>query len=131
MIQKLFKYFFILLVCLLQSCFLPSIPISRKPKYDLDVYWKEEKGPDRSFEIIDQVIIQDEIPLTNTQLKTKGPMTMRGNDSRQKIRLTEELVEKAKQLGANAVLDVKYKYYITASSNGFIMEGTAVRYRGL
>ncbi len=112
------------------SCFSPSVPIKQKTKYDLDVYWENDKKPDRPFQVIDQVVIQEEMPLTDEQRRTRGPMVGRGNDARQKNRLTEMLVKKAEDIGANAVMDVKYKYYTTATSNGFIMEGTAVLYRG-
>ncbi|MDQ1088847.1 heavy metal-binding domain-containing protein [Siphonobacter sp. SORGH_AS_1065] len=112
------------------SCFSPSVPIRRNPKYDLDVFWENDKKPDRPFQVIDQVSIQEEMLLTEEQRKTRGPMVGRGNDARQKNRLTEMLVKKAEAMGANAVMDVKYKYYTTATSNGYIMEGTAVLYRG-
>lgn len=109
---------------------MPSVPISRDRKYDLDVYWENQEKPDRPFQVIDQVSIHEEMPLTDAQRTTKGPMTQRGNDARQKDRLTQMLVKKAEDMGANAVIDVKYKYYTSTTSNGYIMEGTAVLYRG-
>ncbi len=140
MIQKAFNHPFgkrsfqalgsLLITWSMVSCFSPSVPIKQKAKYDLDVYWENEKKPDRPFQVIDQVVIQEEMPLTDEQRRTRGPMVGRGNDARQKNRLTEMLVKKAEDIGANAVMDVKYKYYTTATSNGYIMEGTAVLYRG-
>jgi len=37
---------------------------------------------------------------------------------------------KAQKIGANALINVQYKYYTSVKKEGYIMKGLAVRYRG-
>lgn len=112
----------------LQACFTPSVPISTKVKYDLPVYWNDT-APDRPFEEIRKLSFSDERPLVSAQT-SRGRMTSRGNDAAQKDKLTQKLVEEAKDIGADALIRVKYQYFTSATTNGFTLEGVAIRYRG-
>ncbi|MBO9637768.1 heavy metal-binding domain-containing protein [Siphonobacter aquaeclarae] len=112
----------------MQACFTPSVPITTKVKYDLPVYWNDT-APDRPYDEIRKLTFSDEKPLVAGQT-ARGRMTARGNDATQKDKITQKLVEEAKDIGADAVIKVKYQYYTSATANGFTMEGIAIRYRG-
>jgi uncharacterized protein YbjQ (UPF0145 family) len=54
----------------------------------------------------------------------------RGNDAKTKELLTARLVIKAQKIGADAIINVKYKYYTSVNREGYLLSGLAVRYRG-
>ena len=56
-------------------------------------------------------------------------MVKRGNDMQQKETLLARLTIEAKKLGADALIDVRYKYYTSLTDNGYQMSGVAVKYR--
>jgi hypothetical protein len=113
---------------LLSACFQPSIPISTNPKYPIDVFFGNQ-NPDRPYEVIQKLETRKEVPL-NPEQSRGGRMLYRGNDGEQKELLTAQMVVDAKKLGADALVQVKYRYYTTQTANGYSLEGVAVRYRG-
>jgi uncharacterized protein YbjQ (UPF0145 family) len=55
-------------------------------------------------------------------------MLYRGNHQDKKQEILTQMVEKAKELGASALIDVKYSVYSTQTASGFTFTGKAVRY---
>jgi uncharacterized protein YbjQ (UPF0145 family) len=55
-------------------------------------------------------------------------MLYRGNHQEKKQEILLQMVEKAKDLGASALIEVKYSVYSTQTANGFTFTGKAVRY---
>ncbi len=68
-----------------------------------------------------------EVPLENNQTQN-GKMLYRGNHQDKKQEILRLMVEKAMDLGATALVDVKYTVYSTQTANGFTFTGKAVRY---
>jgi uncharacterized protein YbjQ (UPF0145 family) len=68
-----------------------------------------------------------EVPLEDKQLQN-GKMLYRGNHQEKKQEILLQMVEKAKDLGASALIEVKYSVYSTQTANGFTFTGKAVRY---
>ena len=56
-------------------------------------------------------------------------MLARGNDMQQKELLMARMSMEAKKLGADALMNVKYQYYTSATANGYSLRGTAVKYQ--
>lgn len=112
---------------LLVACFQPSVPISTNPKYPIDVFFNNQE-PDRAYELIQKLETRREVPLDSRQSRG-GRMLYRGNNMEQKELLIAQLVVDAKKLGADALVQVKYRYYTTQTANGYSLEGLAVRYR--
>jgi hypothetical protein len=117
--------FSILPLAILASC---AIPISTGAKYPIDVLY-ENQPVERPYSEIGLVEISSEDSLTAEQTRDKR-MMQRGNDAKTKELLLARLVIKAQKIGANAIINVQYKYYTTVKNEGYVLKGLAVRYRG-
>ena len=95
-------------------------------KYDIDVLYFNEH-PKQSYEDIETIKMSGEVPLEDKQTQN-GKMLYRGNHQDKKQEILRQLVEKALELGATALIDVKYSVYSTQTANGFTFTGKAVRY---
>ncbi|WP_207507189.1 hypothetical protein [Telluribacter humicola] len=120
---------FIFIQAALSGCFRPSIPISGGAVYPIDVFF-ENQSPDRPFSELQWVEISDENKLNERQKKSDERLLYRGNNAETKELLTAQLVLKAQKLGADALMNVQYKYYTTATTEGYTMRGLAIQYRG-
>jgi hypothetical protein len=124
---KVSPLLFILSIIILAGC-ASGIPISTSKKYPIEVLY-ENQSLDRPYSEIGWVEISSEDSLTARQTKDKK-MMYRGNDADTKELLAARLVMKAQKIGANALINVQYKYYTSVKKEGYIMKGLAVRYRG-
>ena len=95
-------------------------------KYDIDVLYFNEH-PKQSYEDIETIKMSGEVALEDKQTQN-GKMLFRGNHQDKKQEILTQMVEKAKDLGASALIDVKYSVYSTQTANGFTFTGKAVRY---
>ncbi|GAB2777566.1 hypothetical protein GCM10027275_20870 [Rhabdobacter roseus] len=111
------------------GCFRPAIPLRSGPAYPIDLFY-ENQAPDRPFSELQWVEITRDEALNERQQKNSSRMLYRGNDAEGKQLLTAQLVLKAQKLGADALINVQYKYYTSATSEGYTMRGLAVQYRG-
>jgi hypothetical protein len=105
-----------------------GMPISTSKKYPIEVLY-ENQSLDRPYSEIGWVEISSEDSLTARQTKDRK-MMYRGNDAETKELLAARLVMKAQKIGANALINVQYKYYTSVKKEGYIMKGLAVRFRG-
>ncbi|MFM2400944.1 MAG: hypothetical protein RI950_460 [Bacteroidota bacterium] len=95
-------------------------------KYDIDVVYFNDH-PKQSYEDIETIKMSGEVPLDDKQTQN-GKMLYRGNHQNKKQEILTQMVEKAKELGASALIDVKYSVYSTQTASGFTFTGKAVRY---
>ena len=95
-------------------------------KYDIDVLYFNEH-PKQSYEDIETIKMSGEVPLEDKQTQN-GKMLYRGNHQDKKQEILRQMVEKAKELGATALIDFKYSIYSTQTASGFTFTGKAVRY---
>ena len=105
-----------------------GIPISSNTKYPIEVLY-DNQPLERPYSEIAVVEISSEDSLTDRQTQDKR-MMYRGNDAKTKELLTARLVMKAQKIGADAIINVKYKYYTSVNKEGYLLSGLAVRYRG-
>ena len=104
-----------------------GIPIKlANAEYPIDIFY-ENQPTARPFTTIGPVKVEKEVPLSNQQTK-EGRMIYRGNDEGQKRALLDQLIIQGVGMGAHALVNVRYKYYTAKDYQGFIMEGTAVKY---
>ena len=101
--------------------------LKNSPKYPIDVFYFNER-PDRPFDPIQELNSTGEVPL-NARQTADYRMVQRGNDMQQKETLLARMTLEAKKLGADALIDVQYKYYTSRTDNGYLMSGMAVKYR--
>ena len=109
------------------GCFRPVVYLKNSPKYPVDVFYFNER-PDRPFDPIRELNSAGEVPLNDRQMADHR-MVKRGNDMQQKETLLARMTLDAKKLGADALIDVRYKYYTSLTDNGYQMSGVAVKYR--
>ena len=95
-------------------------------KYSIDVFYFNEQ-PKQSYAVIESISFSDEIPLSANQTQN-GKMLNRGIHQNKKKEILDKMVEKAEELGASAIMDVKYQVYTTKDANGYTFSGTAIRY---
>lgn len=95
-------------------------------EYPIDVFY-ENQPTTRAYTAIGPVKIEKEVPLSESQTKG-GRMIYRGNDEEQKRALLDQLIIQAVGMGAHAIVNVRYKYYTAKDYQGFVMDGTAVKY---
>ncbi len=122
-------FLFLLLTSLFAACFRPAIPISTGPNYPIDVFMSDQ-APDRPYSEIQWVEISRQDSLDARQKKDSNRMVYRGNDAQAKDLLTAQLVLKAQKVGADALINVQYQYFTSATVEGYTMKGLAVKYRG-
>lgn len=146
MIQKPFKVFYLLFLGLVFSCskqvkpstfYSPNykdggverhdgLGFEIPKKYTIDVIYFTEQ-PKQSFELIENLSISDESPLAENQT-VNGKMLNRGNHQTKKQEILDRMVAQAIDLGASALIDVKYQVYSTKDASGFTFSGKAIRY---
>lgn len=112
---------------LLTSCFRPIVYLQNRPNYPVDVFYANER-PVRPFVPLQDLESKGELALADRQTANRR-MVSRGNNMQQKEVLLARLTMEAKKLGADALVDVQYKYYTSISSDGYVMTGLAVRYK--
>jgi hypothetical protein len=95
-------------------------------KYAIDVFYFNET-PKQSFETIESITYSDEVPLNADQTQN-GKMLYRGMHQNKKKEIMDKMVAKAEDLGASALVDVKYSIYSTKDASGYQFSGKAVRY---
>lgn len=118
-----------LLVFITTACFRPNIPISTNTVYPIDVFMNDE-APDRPYAELEWVEIAHQDSLSTKQKNNSERMLYRGISADTKEVLTAQLVLKAQKLGADAMMKVQYKYYTSATVEGYTMRGLAIQYRG-
>ncbi|KAB7728657.1 hypothetical protein F5984_17625 [Rudanella paleaurantiibacter] len=111
----------------LTGCFRPAIPISTGPKYPIDVFYENER-PYRPYDVVQEMESRQELPLDRRQ-NQDGRMLSRGNTMQDKELLLAKMTLEAQRAGADALINVKYTYYTTATVNGYLLSGQAVKYR--
>jgi uncharacterized protein YbjQ (UPF0145 family) len=95
-------------------------------KYDIDVVYFNET-PKQAYETIESISFSDEVPL-NLEQTQNDKMLYRGMHQNKKKEILDKMVAKAEDLGASALIDVKYSVYSTKDANGYLFTGKAVRY---
>ncbi|GAB3979244.1 hypothetical protein GCM10028806_44140 [Spirosoma terrae] len=117
----------LLLLLTTWGCFKPVAYLQTKVRYPVEVFYDNQR-PDRPFDPLEDLEIKGEVPLTDRQSADRR-MVSRGNDMQQKELMLSRLTLQAKKLGADALVAVRYTYYTSATSNGYMMTGLAVRYK--
>lgn len=125
--KQIFVAGLVLTVGMLVSC-ASGVGISTSKKYPIQVLY-DGQTPDRPYKELGVVEISSEDSLSRDQLRDNRMMN-RGNDAKTKELLVSHLVVKAQKMGADALINLKYKYYTSMKSEGYIISGTAVRYNG-
>lgn len=105
------------------------IPITQNTNYPLDVYY-DNQTPERPYSEIQWLEISREEALRASQTANQKRMLERGNNVEVKNLITAQLVMKAQQIGADALVNVNYQYYTGRDYEGYSMRGLAVKYRG-
>ncbi|MBO0947840.1 hypothetical protein [Fibrella forsythiae] len=126
--RSIYRYALTLLPVLMSGCFRPAIPISTGPKYPVDLFYADQ-SPGRTYDELKFLYITDEKPIEQNQRIKGGRMLGRGNTMLDKDALMGKLTLQAKRLGADALINVKYQYFTTATVNGYSLEGLAVKYK--
>lgn len=112
---------------LLTGCFRPIVYLRNSPNYPVEVFYDNQR-PERPFEPLQDLETKGEVSLTDRQTANHR-MLSRGNDMQQKEVLLARLTMEAKKMGADALVDVRYKYYTSMTDNGYVMTGLAVKYK--
>ncbi len=110
------------------GCFRPVIPFETQPRYPVAIFYANQR-PDRPFEEIKRLEVHEETAVNPKTDFKGGRMVGRGNNMEAKELLMARLTLEAKRLGADALVNIKYSYFTSIKTNGYAMEGIAVRYR--
>jgi len=112
---------------LLTGCFRPIVYLQNSPNYPVAVFYENQR-PERPFEPLQDLETKGEVKLSSRQTINRR-MLSRGNNMQQKEVLLARLSMEAKKLGADALVDVRYRYYTSLTEDGYVMTGLAVRYK--
>ncbi|WP_080058915.1 hypothetical protein [Spirosoma aerolatum] len=119
----------LLVLAFLSSCFRPVLYLQNKTHYPVDVFYDNQR-PARPFDPLQDLEVKGEVQLSARQLDERNKrMLSRGNDMQQKELMLARLTMQAKNIGADALVAVKYTYYTSMTDNGYIMTGLAVKYK--
>ncbi|MBN8824673.1 MULTISPECIES: hypothetical protein [unclassified Spirosoma] len=114
---------------ILTSCFRPVLYLQNKTHYPVEVFYDNQR-PSRPFDPLQDLEVKGEVQLSARQLDERNKrMLSRGNDMQQKELMLARLTMQAKNIGADALVAVKYTYYTSVTDNGYIMTGLAVKYK--
>jgi hypothetical protein len=116
------------LIVALSGCFRPVIPFQTQPRYPVEIFYENQR-PDRPYEEITKLEVHRETSLNPATANQGGRMVGRGNNMEAKELLLAQLTLDAKRLGADALINIKYSYFTAVNTNGYAMEGVAVRWR--
>jgi uncharacterized protein YbjQ (UPF0145 family) len=97
-------------------------------KYPTEMFFGE-KEPTLPFQTIKEISIIEENSLGISQRVNNGRMLKRGKDEDEKTLLYAKLSLQAKELGADAVIKIKYKVFTTMTTDGIEITGVAVKYQ--
>ncbi|WP_234735134.1 hypothetical protein [Tellurirhabdus bombi] len=114
---------------LLMGCFRPAISLNTQPNYPVDVFYANQTRPEAHYTDLKWLEFTEETPLTDKQRpKRGGRLLSKGTNQEQKEILLAKLTLEAKKIGADALMDVRYQYYISADVNGYKLGGMAIKY---
>ncbi|MFN8356251.1 MAG: hypothetical protein U0Y10_17470 [Spirosomataceae bacterium] len=99
-----------------------------KPDYSIGVFYDANEPP-YPYEVIKELEIAEEKDLSAKDKPVGGRMLYRGITKEQKDALINKLVVQAQEIGASAVINVKYRYFTAANYDGYSVKGKAVRYK--
>ncbi|MGD1840170.1 MAG: hypothetical protein ACFB0B_04635 [Thermonemataceae bacterium] len=128
----LLKYiFYLFLAIALVSCTI-AIPASKVKGYPTDIYYRNDI-PDQPYTAIDYVYLNDERPNQANKYIREDLIEQYGQLPKsytynEKEYLLYQLSKKAKDLGADALVEVEYQLYIKKEVYGYNLKGLAVRY---
>ncbi|MFD2932588.1 hypothetical protein [Spirosoma flavum] len=117
----------LVLLLSLTGCFKPIAYLQNKPNYPVEVFYDTQR-PGRPFDPLQDLEVKGEVPLVSRQSRNHR-MLSRGNDMQQKELMLARLTIQAKNLGADALVSVRYTYYTSMTDNGYTMTGIAVKYK--
>ena len=119
--------FGVLLSGSLAGCFRPIVYLQNQPNYPVDIFYANER-PDRPFIPLRELEIKNETPVVAQQMVDRR-MVKRGNNMQEKELLLARMSLQAKNLGADALVDVQYSYFTSMTTNGYILKGIAAKYQ--
>jgi uncharacterized protein YbjQ (UPF0145 family) len=96
-------------------------------KYPIEVKFEGDDVP-APYETIREVSVSKERILTAVDAPTTGRMLYRGLTDEEKEMLVARLVIEAQQVGAAALINVKYQYSTSQDKEISTMKGLAIRY---
>ena len=111
----------------LTGCFRPIVYLKNHPNYPVEIFYDNQR-PERAFEPLQDLETKGNVALADRQTADYR-MVRRGNNMQQKELLLARLAMDAKKIGADALVDVRYKYYTSMTDNGYVMTGLAVKYK--
>ena len=99
-----------------------------KPDYPIDIFY-DKNEPDYTYETIKDLEITEQKALSDKDKPVGGRMLYRGITKEQKDALINRLILEAQEVGASAVIKVKYQYFTAASYDGYNITGQAIKYK--
>lgn len=99
-----------------------------KPDYPIDVFY-DSNLPEYTYETIKDLEIAEQKALGEKDKPVGGRMLYRGITKEQKDALINKLILEAQEVGASAVIKVKYQYFTAASYDGYNITGQAIKYK--
>lgn len=118
-----------LLLSLLTSC---TFRAYRSISYPIPVYYKGESPP-FGFRVLEAIELSDIHPRTSQNnyrralLKEYAEPLPRGYHMDEKEILTYHLARKAQQIGAQALIEVEYTFFVSQDHYGYKLRGYAVQ----
>jgi hypothetical protein len=125
-----FKAFgLIILASIVQSCAIATG--MNRNIFPTPVYWANQASP-QPHEVIEALVLQDERyydpkdPLKKDLLEKYGVMPKGYNYDEKEI-LVYQLSKKARDMGADALIDIRYSLQVGQKTYGYYISGLAVR----
>ncbi|MDX1905050.1 MAG: hypothetical protein SFU27_12910 [Thermonemataceae bacterium] len=101
--------------------------------YPVEVFW-DKSQPSRAYEVLGNVVLKDERFYSNSSKNArKELLTYYGNLPRgykydEKEILIYQLTKKAKEMGADAVMNINYQLNISQNKYGYDLSCVALKY---
>lgn len=122
----------LLLVLLCNACAFRSGMMTNK--YPVDVFWDNQE-PRRNYEIIGNVNLNNERYYTTKDKKARKELLTHYGDLPRGYRYDEkeilifQLTRKAKEMGADAIMNVNYSLTVSQAKYSYDLSAVALKYR--
>jgi hypothetical protein len=128
--QSLRKFFLLIFLC--SACVFRSGMMTNK--YPVEVFWDNQE-PRRNYEIIGNVSLSNERYYTTKDKKARKELLTHYGDLPKGYRYDEkeilvfQLTRKAKEMGADAIMNINYRLTVSQTKYGYDLSAVALKYK--
>lgn len=126
------NFLFLLMFALLNACAFRSGMM--RSQYPVEVFW-DKSQPNRNYEVLGNVALSDEKYYSTKSKNARKELLTHYGDLPKGYRYDEkeilvyQLTKKAKEMGADAIMNINYQLSVSRDKYGYNLTGVALKYK--